>query len=566
MKNVKNIFRLIIIAMGFVFMHGTMKAQTIPNNFFGQNAWMPDTIGSVYYGGKLHQQWGKVRDSRAVMIRFGGIAADNNMPTNYQYIKMIDSVRAKGMEPIIQVSFHKYKYTAQQAAALVQYINGTKQRNVKYWSIGNEPDLEYGYTTSSQVAAYIKPFASAMKTADPSIIISAPECAWFNRGIIDGLTSPGGADDITGKDANGRYYVDVISFHTYPFSGTQTRTDAIGKLYAANQLQENLVYLNNRIASCNSAHARTGGYALRTAVTEANIDYQNPAGDNLYTLGVNSFFGGQFMAEMFGVGMKNGVSYMNIWSVAEGNGIGYIDHATGAKKPAYYHYKMMAEHFKGNTYVSSASNQGNVKVFACQNTQNITVMIMNQDAGVNYNFTMKLNNDVVGGNGQLKINVNANAGGEYSDVVQNQSTMILVFTPDGSLVKKVLYTLQNHAANSLAPTVTEFSASGPVTSTDDQPADDEVSMKGFSMNVFPNPANSRFTIELDRNNKYEVKFRVEIYDILGRLIQSVGSVFPGRQQKIDLTGQSVAEAVYIVKVREEGDKDNWKSAKVVVFK
>src|ERR1041384_11374 len=180
MKKISHILKLIIIALGIFFIGGKLDAQTIPAYFFGQNAWMPDTVGNAaactdppcIFNGNLHSQWGKIRDSRATLIRFGGIAADKNMPTNYQYIKMIDSIRAKGMEPIIQVSFHKYKYNAQQAAALVQYINVTKGRNIKYWSIGNEPDLEYGYTSSSQVAAYIKPFASAMKDVDPTILIS----------------------------------------------------------------------------------------------------------------------------------------------------------------------------------------------------------------------------------------------------------------------------------------------------------------------------------------------------------------------------------------------------------
>jgi hypothetical protein len=54
------------------------------------------------------------------------------MPTNYQYIKMIDSIRAKGMEPIVQVPFHNWRYSAAQAAAIVQYVNVTRNRNVKY--------------------------------------------------------------------------------------------------------------------------------------------------------------------------------------------------------------------------------------------------------------------------------------------------------------------------------------------------------------------------------------------------------------------------------------------------
>jgi hypothetical protein len=584
MKNLKKLFQSAMLAMG-MYMNFDAVAQTIPTNFFGVNAWMPDTIGNAnactdppcIFNGKLHQQWGKIKESRAAMVRFGGIAVDKNMPTNYQYIKMIDSIRAKGMEPVIQVPFHNWKYSAQQAAAIVQYINGTKARNVRYWVIGNEPDLEYGYTTAAQVAAYIKPFASAMKAVDPNILIIGPECAWFNQGIIDGLTTPNGPNDITGKDQNGRYYVDIISFHTYPFNGSQSRSQMLGKLTESGQFEANLAYLNTRIAGANNAHNRTGSAALKTAVTEANVNYKNNVSDNLQGTGANSFIGGQFVAEMYGIALRNGVSMMNLWSVVEGGNtefnIGFLDNATTNRKPLFYHYKMMAENFKGNV-VTATSNQSNVKVFSCQNGQNTTVMIINEDQSSNFPVTVKLNSGSIGGSSALKVGVNANIQNEYTDVIQGQSTMLLVFNAQGAIVKKVEYTI-SHAANNQSPSVKEFSPSGTTTqsggtsvatSEDEQVADDAVSMKGFEMNVFPNPANSKFTIELDRPNKLDVKFQVEIYDLLGRLVYSKSSVFSERQHSVDLSGQSVAEAVYIVKVREQGDKDNWRSHKVIVFK
>ena len=613
MKNLRKIFHAGLFALG-MFAAAENQAQTIPNNFFGQNAWMPDTIGERVLGGKLHKHWADVRDSKAQIIRFGGIAPDRDMPTNFQYIKMIDSVRSKGMEPIIQVSYHNGKYNAQQAAQLVQYINGTKGKNIKYWIIGNEPDLEYSFTTASQVANYIKPFASAMKDVDPNILIIGPECAWFNHGIIDGLTSPGGAHDITGKDSKGRYYVDIISFHTYPFKGTQSRSEVISKLTGQDQLQDKLVYLNGRIAAANNAHGRTGTAALKTAVTEANVNYKNSPSDDVNGVGVNSFIGGQFIAEMFSIGLKNSVAFMNIWSVIEGNNtelnIGYLDRSTGAKKPAFYHFKMMAEHFKGN-YVGGTTNNTNVKAFGSNNGQFIQVMVMNQEAASNLNYTVRLNKDAIAGNSTLKVNMDAGLAIEYNGVINNQTTLLLTFNSAGQLVKKTEYSITQASAQQ-PPVVTTYSTSGggsntgggqtgtgtgtvitgngtttvitnpngtttTVTTTgngegittavgENGEASDFVSMKGFEINVFPNPAKSKFTIELDRPNKQEVKFAVEIYDIMGRLIYKQNSVFSERQQKIDLSGNSLAEAVYIVKVREEGDKDNWRTEKVIIFK
>lgn len=574
MKNFKKIFHASVLALGLLTAAGS-QAQTIPATFFGQNAWMPDTVGTKVYGGKLHQNWGKIRDSKAQTIRFGGISPDRERPTNFQYIKMIDSIRAKGMEPVMQVSYHGGDFNAQQAADLVQYINVTRGKNVKYWVIGNEPDLEYSYTSASQVAAYIKPFASAMKAVDPTIKTIGPETAWFNEGIINGLTQPGGPHDITGKDAAGRYYIDIISFHTYPFSGGQSRDEVIGELTKSGGFHDKLAYLNGRIANCNSTHGRTGTYELQTAVTEMNINYKNNANDNASGLGANSFIGGQFIAEMFGVGLKQGVDMMNIWSVIEGNNqelnIGYLDRTTGAKKPAYYHFQMMAGNFSGN-YVNGTANNTKVKVFGSKNSQHIQVLIMNQEQASGLNYSVRLNQSAVSGNAALKINMNADVNVEYNGVIGKETTQLLTFNTAGVLLRKIEYSQVNALAGQ-PPVTTEYNGgvagsnngTGLTTAVEEN-ASDFISMKGFSMNLYPNPARSRFTIELDRPNKQEVKFQVEVYDLMGRLIHTQSSVFSERKQQMDLSGNSLAEAVYIVRVREAGDKENWRAGKIILFK
>ena len=116
--------------MACALAEGKLWAQTISPAFFGQNAWMPDSIGQVKYNGQLHDKWQEIGGCGAQTIRFGGIASDQNKPTNYQYIKMIDSIRAKGMEPIIQVPFNNGAYTASQAAEIVYYINITRKRTL----------------------------------------------------------------------------------------------------------------------------------------------------------------------------------------------------------------------------------------------------------------------------------------------------------------------------------------------------------------------------------------------------------------------------------------------------
>jgi len=458
------------LALSLLFSIKSAKSQTISNDFFGVNAWMPDTIGNYfacpeapcYFNGKLHKNWQKVKASGATIVRFGGISADRNRPTNFQYIRMIDSIRANGMEPIIQVPFFNNRYTAQQAADIVRYINVVKGKNIKYWIIGNEPNLSYSYTTAAQVASYFKPFASAMKNVDPSILIIGPEPAWYDQNIINGLTTPGGASDITGKDGAGRYYLDILSFHTYPFNGTQTRAQVVSKLTSAGSLKDNLIALNARLATANSYHGRTGASALKTAITEANVDYKNSSTDNLNGVGANSFIGGQFVAEMMSVGMKNGLDFFNLWSVVEGNStalnIGFLDNSTGNKKPLYYHFKLLADNFTGN-YVNGTTNQVNVKSFACQDGQQVAVMILNEDLTNNFSYTIRLNTTAIAGTSTLKINANAGLAKEFTDVIQNQSTTLLLFDANGNIIKKSEYKLSGNANLNLPPTVTILSSS-----------------------------------------------------------------------------------------------------------
>jgi hypothetical protein len=549
----KNILKL-MLTVAVLFGGNQIFAQNISRMFFGQNAWMPDSIGKTVYNGKLHQNWGNIAASGAGTIRFGGTAVENDIPSYHQYVKMVDSIRAKGMEPMLQVPFGNYKHSAAQAAAIVKHVNITKGKNVRYWVISNEPDLAFGFTNSSQVAAYLKAYSSAMKAVDPSIVIIGPECAWYNKGILHGLTTPGGPDDITGKDANGRYYLDIISFHTYPFKGTQNRDEVVANLNQTGAFEDNLTDLNARVQSCNSFHGRTGTSAVRVAVTEANIDYTNPGGDNIYGVGANSFIGGQFWAEFMGIAMKKGVMFLNFWSVIEGgnNGptdIGFLQGQTAAKKPSYYHFQMMAQNFRG-TYANSTDNHSNIKTYAVQDGKQVAVIILNQDQASSLNFTVRLNTASASGNSTLKVNVDAGINREYTDFISSQSTILLVFDFNGNLVKKIEYKLNGHADANTAPTVYNY---GTVTDVNDNPKKDA---KPMSSKVFPNPAKGgKFTIEANTSENTHM----EVYNIAGQLVyrRDIAPQNGTINERIEMS-PNIATGMYIVQLRSGSQVTNSK--------
>lgn len=141
--------------------------QGISPYLAGQNAWLPKGYGGVTYNGELDELWPLVKESKVQMVRIGGNGVEFNIPWGDEYIALIDSIRNIGAEPMVQVSNGRGKYTAQQAAYIVDYVNNVKGRNIKYWIIGNEPNLvstaHPDIVDAAGVAAYIKEWSSAMK-------------------------------------------------------------------------------------------------------------------------------------------------------------------------------------------------------------------------------------------------------------------------------------------------------------------------------------------------------------------------------------------------------------------
>ena len=437
-------------------MHVFSYAQTISPYLAGQNAWLPYAYGNEIYGGSLDQLWSKISDSKVKFIRVGGIAPDFSMPTNQQYLALVDSIRKIGAEPLIQVPYGRGKYNASNAAAIVNYLNNTMGRNVKYWTIANEPNLphdSYAAVSVGTVESYIKSYAPAMKSVDPSIFIVGPDCAWYDVGFYDNLI--GGSNDITGRDTNGRFYIDIVSFHSYPFDGNQSRADVINQPSTGFEGAVKALIVN--LNKANAKHGRNGASALRWALTEFNINYRNPTVNNAEGVGVHSFLNGQFFAEYFGIGMKYEVFTMMPWSVHESQGargtydLGYLDNNTTFNPRAYYYHEMMiSEHFKGSVLASS-DNHTLIKTFASADANQISVLILNQELTRSFNAGLRFDEQLI--NTELAINANVGLGKAYYDVIPAQSTVLLVFSRNGELIKKIFYSV-NQAINSTGPVVT----------------------------------------------------------------------------------------------------------------
>ncbi|MES2662690.1 MAG: hypothetical protein V4629_05235 [Pseudomonadota bacterium] len=66
------------------------------------------------------------------------------------------------------------------------------------------------------IGEYIRRIVSAVESMDSNAILMGPDPEWYDPSLLNPLL--GGYADITGKDAQGRFYIDVITWHTYNFN------------------------------------------------------------------------------------------------------------------------------------------------------------------------------------------------------------------------------------------------------------------------------------------------------------------------------------------------------------
>jgi hypothetical protein len=470
----------------------TSKAQTLSSNLFSQNGWIADTVGggspysdascpgyslgiecivSTTKNMNKNNRWLDVKNSQARLVRYGGTTVDQNYPERWQYLKFVDSVRAKGMEPILQIPVNwedaSGDYDTTRAKNTIIYINQTMARNVIYWSIGNEPDLNapkgYGYNTAAsaiKIANYIKDFSKAMRRAVPSVPIKimGPELASWNTNttnpmkiIVDSLVAYPGVSrcDITGKDpVTNKWWIDHFSFHSYSWhSGNQTayRDSVIAKLRGYRGLAANLAYLKTKLHIADSTHLRTVS-PIKMAITEANIAAQTDTADTWEGIKCNSFMAGQFWLEIASIAAEYGVDFINYWSASE-TSMGYIRNSTGAKKSTYYHFKKAAENFSGTYYTGKDSSNTspstgikNIKAFGTIDANHIAVIILNQDTvnTASQIYKIRLDNSYATGTG-TRIKMNMGIAKEYLDTIDASSTTMLEFDLNGNISQKYTY-------------------------------------------------------------------------------------------------------------------------------
>jgi len=382
---------------------------------FGQNYWnWEPQWGAAVAGTDALMKTAGVR-----LIRAGGANNEIQTPdvfTNDQLDSFVSYCRLVGAEPDLQVSLVTnaagQPATAADAAAMVTYANVTKGYGIKYWSIGNEPDL---YTmqglqgasyTADDYCTTFRAYATAMKAVDPTIKILGPELSWKYVSGNDWLTPfLDGCQDV----------VDVVSVHRYPFGPTATTVaaafgDAASFRQTVSALRANL--------------DRHGMTATPLALTEEHITYDGDPAKSTLPASPQTFYAGMWAADVLGVALEEGLWTSAFWHIADtsdGWKLAFVQ--GGMPMPTYHAYALIATHFTGKVIKPTGVPTG-FSVYA------------NRDAGAGVTAVLVLNKTTTDSRLALTFDTLPTQTLEFPA----QSMTMLRFTDDGMPPQVIRYT------------------------------------------------------------------------------------------------------------------------------
>jgi hypothetical protein len=324
------------------------------------------------------------------LLRAGGTPSDVSTPVMFDFDQLDTFVHYAadvGAQPLLQIPFvglrdangNLIPATSQNAAAIVQHANVDRGYGIRYFTIGNEPDIyeeqgqkiggqsTVGYTPE-QFCAKFSEYVAAMKAADPTIRIVGPELSWKYSSGNDWL-SPflRGCGDL----------VDVVTIHLYPFSSTQDTAEAV----LSNAPSFRATIRNVRQLMVNSGY---GGKPF--GITESHVTWDDDPAKPQLSGAPGSIAAGLWIADVLGVAMEEDLWTLAFWSLSEAWTISFIDGRT--PKPEYYALMTVRQHFRSAIGSVTGAPEG-VSAYAGRNDNSTPVLFVNKTSK-QQNFTVAI--------------------------------------------------------------------------------------------------------------------------------------------------------------------------------
>lgn len=304
-----------------------------------------------------------VEDARLTVLRYpGGNWGEGSDMDEWNLDQFIATARQFGAEANIHVRLRGG--TAEQAAEWVRLLNIEKGYNIRFWTIGNEPNLVGEEYPVEQFNREWRQWAEAMRAVDPTILLIGPETNQF-------FANPGNTYEQSFTDwvieflkVNGDL-VDIVSFHRYPFPKSAHSGPPTPEKLLANSEEWDAL-----IPAMRALVRQYAGRDLPIAVTEANSNWMGGNnGETTPDSHANAIWWGDSLGRMIrqGTYMVNQFAIIGDWGLMDN----YEPY------PIYYVY-MMYKHF-GVERLQAASDLPDVSIFAARRTDGIpTVLVVNR--------------------------------------------------------------------------------------------------------------------------------------------------------------------------------------------
>ena len=257
------------------------------------------------------------------IVRWGGDDSDKvENPTPFVKQFVADARAAHNAEPLYQVPFLFGESPADEARQ-VQDVNITNKLGIKYWEIGNEPEL-FQAVMHQNVALedYLSGWradAQAMLAADPTITLVGPDVS-MNLAPIDKSSRAWQWFDAFIK-ANGDM-IGVVSLHFYPYSDADQTPDAI--FSGVDTYAQNLTMLRSYLHD-------TLKRDLPLMINETNLSAQGGGGN----INDSGLYAGVWLADLLGASAQQGVAAVTVWDAVR-NGVFSLLSDSGTPRPTYY--------------------------------------------------------------------------------------------------------------------------------------------------------------------------------------------------------------------------------------
>jgi hypothetical protein len=306
-------------------------------------------------------------------LRFpGGNWGDQNDLQTYQIDLFMAQAKMVNAEPSISVRLKGG--TPQKAADMVKYVNIDQKYGVKYWSVGNEPNLYKDYNVDQYNKDW-RAIAQAMLAVDPSIVLVGPDISQYPP-----TTDPGNAEMHRWLEsflkANGDM-ISVVSVHRYPYPTGDNQglkiKDVLGNAHE----------WDNIIPDIRKVIKDTTNRDLPVAVTEINSHWN----DSLIGAEASpeTLYNAVWYGDVLGHLINQKVSIVAYWILySDGTnggqgGSGIL--GKGNVRPSYYTFQLY--HQLGKQLLSAQSSDPDLTITAAlRDDGTLTLMVVNatQDA------------------------------------------------------------------------------------------------------------------------------------------------------------------------------------------